>query len=113
MTKCESPLLRALTENGDTYDDPSEDLLFMLLEDVEGGGGSWVIVKRADNASPQTFVQCLRLEDGSYQVEHRAGSADRHYVTVVPGYRDAHTVLTAWAFDLPAWRELPWAPLAM
>jgi hypothetical protein len=28
------PILRAIPEAGQTWDDPSEDLLFMLLEDI-------------------------------------------------------------------------------
>ena len=111
MTSSASPFLRALVENGDTYDDPSEDLLFMLLEDVEAGEGLWVLVERIEDATGQTFAQCVRLTDGSYQIEHRDGAADRHFVTAAAGFRDAHTFLTAWSFDLPGWRELSWRPL--
>jgi hypothetical protein len=47
----------------------------------------------------------LRLDDGSYVVEHREGSADRHYGTSVADMRAAHQVLTGWAFELPGWNH--------
>ena len=100
-----------MVEAGTTYDDPSEDVLLLLLEDVEAGEGSWVVVGRVADESDQTFAQCIRLQDGGYQVEYRAGSADQHYFARVADYRAAHGFLTAWAFNLPGWHELPWARL--
>lgn len=111
MVAIPSPVVRALIEDGESFDDPSEDLLFMLLEDVEGGAGTWVLVERTSDSSGQTYAQCLRLADGSYQLKHRDGNADRHFVSRAPGFRDAHTFLTAWSFDLPTWRVRAWAPL--
>jgi len=85
----------------------------MLLEDVENGESSWLIVERLADASTQTYAQCLRLVDGRYVVEHRDGSPTRHFTAVVDDFRAAHSVLTAWAFGLPGWRENPWAPLTL
>jgi len=34
MEEATQPVLRAIMESGDTWDDPSEDLLFILLEDI-------------------------------------------------------------------------------
>ncbi len=58
---------RAVMENGDTYDDPSEDVLLLLLEDLAAGDGSWVIVEKVVDASGQTYAQALRLSDGSFR----------------------------------------------
>jgi hypothetical protein len=90
------PVLRAILESGDTYDDPSEDALFLFFEDVEAGESSWLIVELCEDASGQTYAQALRLDDGRYLVEHRAGSADQHYSVTVADCRAAHAILTAW-----------------
>ena len=51
------PVLRALPEVGQSWDDPSEDLLFMLLDDIERGEGSFLIVERTTDPSGQTYAQ--------------------------------------------------------
>jgi hypothetical protein len=91
---------RAVMENGDTYDNPSEDVLLLLLEDLAAGEGSWVIIEKVADASGQTYAQALRLSDGSFQVERRRGSADTHEVAAAQPLRDAHELLTRWAFAL-------------
>lgn len=92
------PILRAEPENGDTYDDPSEDLLFMLFEDIEAGESLYVIVEVVADATRQTYVQALRDKDGTYIVEHRAGTPESHQGTRVPDLRTAHRMVTDWAF---------------
>jgi hypothetical protein len=102
-----SPILRAIPEAGQSLDDPSEDLLFMLLEDIESGQGSFLIVERTTDPSGQTYAQVLHRNDGTYIVEHRDGDAEHHYGTAVPDMRAAHQLLTAWAFQLPGWNDRP------
>ena len=96
-----APILRAELENGDTYDDPSEDALFLLLQDIDAGHAQWVIVERLDDLTRQTYAQALRMDDGSYLVERRLGTAETHEPTRASDMRAAHKVLTAWAFALP------------
>ncbi|MEU4392913.1 hypothetical protein [Kribbella sp. NPDC023855] len=109
-----SPVLRAITEDGGRWDDPSEDLLFDLLLDIENGSGSFLIVERTSDPHKQTYAQAARRDDGSYVVEHREGSAERHYGTEVADMRTAHKLLTGWAFDLPAWDdEVQWTPVRL
>jgi hypothetical protein len=96
------PILRAIPEAGQRWDDLSEDLLFILLQDIEAGGGSFLIVERTTDPSGHTYAQALRRDDGSYVVEYREGDAD-HYGIVVAGMRAAHQLLTGWAFQLPGW----------
>ncbi|TDD46753.1 hypothetical protein E1263_35920 [Kribbella antibiotica] len=95
--------LRAISESGDTIDDPSEDALFLMFEGVEAGRSSFLIVDRLADSSGQTYGQSSRNPDGSYVVEYRDGSPDQHYGTVVADMRTAHLLLTGWAFDLPGW----------
>ena len=98
--------LRATSESGDTIDDPSEDALFMMLEGIESGESSYLIVDVLDEDSGQTYAQTSRNDDGTYLVEYRDGGPDHHYGTTVDGMRAAHALITAWAFQMPGWREM-------
>ncbi len=100
-----APALRATTERGDTIDDPSEDALFMLFEDVERGRSGYLIVDALTDETGHTYAQTSRNKDGSYAVEYRAGSAERHFGTTAPDMRSAHALITGWAFDVDGWRE--------
>ncbi len=103
------PVLRAVVEAGDTYEDPSEDVLFTLLADVEEGHGRFVIVERTADTSGQTYAQAYRNDDGTYLVEHRDGGPGAHYRASSKDVRQAHKVLTQWAFQLDGWTdEVTW-----
>jgi hypothetical protein len=80
-------------------------LLFILLQDIEAGEGSFLIVERTTDLSGHTYAQVLRRDDGSYVVEHREGDADHHYGATVADMRAAHHLLTGWAFQLPGWSD--------
>ena len=95
------PILRACPEYGPSWDDPSEDLLFLLLQDIEAGEGTFLIVERIADPTQQTYAQAMLLEDGSYVLEHREGDSAHHYRTDVADMRAAHALLTGWAFELP------------
>ncbi len=99
------PILRAIAEAGQPWDDPSEDLLLILFEDIESGQGRFGIIERTTDPSGQTYAQAVGRDDGSYFVEHREGDAEHHYGTVVPDMRAAHQLLIGWAFQLPGWRD--------
>ena len=100
-----SPILRAIPEVGRSWDDPSEDQLFKLLENIEAGEGSFLIVERTTDPSGNTYAQVKREKNGSYVVEHRDGDAAHHYGTVVPDMRTACQMLTGWAFQRPGWGD--------
>jgi hypothetical protein len=107
-----APQLRATPEFGPSYDDPSEDALFELLEDLDAGEGTWLIVERVSDATGQSYAQALRREDGHYQVEHREGGPDSHVKTSVGDVRAAHQLMVGWAFQLPEWdSEHEWLPV--
>jgi hypothetical protein len=108
------PALRAYPENGPPRDDPSEDLLLQLLQDIEAGQGTFLIVSKTIDNSGQTYAQTLRCEDGSYVVEHREGTAEKHYGTTVSDLRAAHALLTGWAFERPDWDAgNSWSPVVV
>jgi hypothetical protein len=77
----------------------------LLLGDIEAGQGSFLIIERTADAGGQTYAQVARNDDGTYLVEHREGSADHHYQTTAPTMREAHALLTGWAFELDGWRD--------
>jgi hypothetical protein len=99
------PILRARPETGPVWDDPSEDLLYELLQDIEDGQGTFLIVERTTDPGRQTYAQALRRDDGTYIVEYREGDAEHHYGTVVADLRTAHELLVGWAFERPGWND--------
>jgi hypothetical protein len=81
--------------SGETWDDPSEDLLLELLMDGERGDETFVVVGRLSDQSDQTYAQVIRNPDGSWLLERRDGSPDEHYQLSFADMRDAHAALHA------------------
>jgi hypothetical protein len=108
------PVLRATAESGDVVDDPSEDALFEMFEDIEAGEGTYLIVDALQDQTGQRYVQVSRNDDGRYVVEYRDGGPERHFGTVAPDMRSAHALVTGWAFGLPGWRDsADWQPVSI
>lgn len=104
------PILRAVTESGATWDDPSEDLLHELLSDLERGEESFFVVQRLGVA--EVYMQVLFQDDRQYLLEHRHGGASSHFAAASPDKNIVHEILYKWAFELPGWRELlDWTPV--
>ena len=98
-------VLRASMESGDSWDDPSEDLIFELLGDIERGDEEFMVIDRLSDKSGQTYAQVTTGADNKWIVERRDGSPDRHYRATCADLRAAHEALTAWAFDLDGWQK--------
>ena len=98
------PLLRATTESGAVWDDPSEDLLFELLSDVEQGNELFLVIHRI--GVTDTYIQVLLQDDRTYLVEHRDGGPSSHFAATSADKRTVHDVLTQWAYQLPGWKSL-------
>lgn len=94
-------MLRAEVGSGSAHDDPSEDLLFMLMEDVERGDEHFVIVRRVSDASGQTYAQVIKNGTSGWTVERRDGGPDAHHSVDVASLREAHEILTCWAYEIP------------
>lgn len=110
----DGPVLRATAESGGTIDDPSEDALFMMFEDIEAGESTYLIVDSLRDSTNQTYAQTSRNEDGTYIVEYRDGGPEHHYGTVAQDMRAAHAVITGWAFGVPGWRDsATWEPVTI
>lgn len=107
-------VLRATSESGDTVDDPSEDALLLMFQDLEAGNGTFLIVESLVDPSGQTYAQAARNDDGSYVVEYRQGSADQHFQTSAPDVSEAHALVTMWAFAIPGLHErADWTQLSV
>jgi hypothetical protein len=92
------------TENGDHIADPSEDALFMLLQDLDPAGNAFVTINPADDSGWYASVSVL--EDGSYEVERRDPDHQQHELST-------ETDIAAIAKDLTIWlatREYPGRP---
>ncbi len=99
-----APTIAVRMESGKVWEDPSEDFLFMLFEEVNEGESDWLIIERLSDTSGQTYLQSAKDEDG-FVVEYRDGSPDSHFGAYVSDFRKAHEIATGWAFGLPGWSE--------
>lgn len=86
-------------ELGETYDDLSEELLCMLLEDIEAGDKEFMILECVAVSSGPTYIQSMRNSDGTFDVERREGSPDHHYHANVADMPTAHATVMYWAFE--------------
>lgn len=83
MASYETLFCRAETENGEVIDDPSEDAIYMLLEDLNTSDNTFVTIEPVA-AGANWYVSISLLRAGVYEVEYR--DADRR--------EDAATVRT-------------------
>ncbi|RLK09566.1 hypothetical protein DER29_3423 [Micromonospora sp. M71_S20] len=83
------------TENGDHIDDPSEDALFMLIDELNRADNTFVTINPADD-DPAWYASISLLDDDTYEVERRDTHQHIHDLTIEtdPGHiaRD----LTIW-----------------
>lgn len=89
------PILRATDVTGEVYDDPSEDALYMFMEDLRSPGSS-LRVERLEEGRAGDWAQVTMNEAGLYEFE------SGEHIYHVSSLRTIHEFLTRWAFDLPA-----------
>lgn len=91
------PVLEAFGPDGQRWPDPSEDLLFMLLEDlVKAGLDAKMLVQRLDTPSEECMF-ILHTGNG-FGVLRK--DSDGTAVSACADMRDVHAALTYWAFRL-------------
>ncbi|MFH9265318.1 hypothetical protein ACH4KN_13825 [Streptomyces sp. NPDC017546] len=93
---------RADSENGDHIEDPSEDALFMLFDDLNGSDNTFVVI-RPDEDDPVWSASVTVLDDGGYEVVRRDSSRDEHEVVTETSIGRIALDLTIWmaARDFP------------
>ena len=92
------------TENGDHIDDPSEDALFMLLEDLDQAGNTFVTVNPADGSG--WYASVTLLGEGSYEVVRHDADRDQHELDTATDISAIAKELTIWLAD----RDYPGRP---
>ena len=88
------PVLRARDPNGEVYDDPSEDALYMFMEDLRPEASPLRVERLGEERHGEWALVTLNAH-GLYKFE-----SDGH-VEYVSSLVNVHEFLTKWAFDLP------------
>jgi hypothetical protein len=88
------------TENGDHADDPSEDVLFMLISDLDHTGNTFITINPADTDAPW-YASVSLLDNDTYEVECRDPHRREHTLTTHTDRRWIARELTAWLADRP------------
>jgi hypothetical protein len=83
-------------------DDPSEDGLFMLLEDLSPDGNTFITIAPAED-DPTWYASVTLPPAGTYQVERADGARGEHYHDTATSPDDIARELTIWlaARDYP------------
>lgn len=86
---------RADSENGDHINDPSEDSLFMLIDDLNGSDNTFVVIQ-PDEDDPVWFASVAVLEEGGYEVIRRDTTRREHDVAMQTSIDQIARDLTIW-----------------
>jgi hypothetical protein len=96
---------RAESEGGDHIEDPSEDALFMLIDDLNDSDNTFVVIQ-PDEDDPAWFTSVAVLDEGRYEVVRRDTIRREHDVAT-------ETSIDQIAHDLTVWmaaRDFPGRP---
>ncbi|MFJ6793993.1 hypothetical protein [Streptomyces sp. NPDC091268] len=90
------------SESGDRIDDPSEDALFMLINELNGSDNTFVVVQ-PDGDDPVWFASVAVLDEGGYEIVRRDTTLNEHEITTATSIKDIARDLTTWmaARDFP------------
>ncbi|WP_326667423.1 hypothetical protein [Streptomyces sp. NBC_01257] len=93
---------RAESESGDHIEDPSEDALFMLIDDLNAVDNTFVVIQ-PDEDDPVWFTSVAVLDEGGYEVVRRDTSRPEHDVAAATSIDQIARDLTIWmaARDFP------------
>ncbi|AYC36158.1 hypothetical protein [Streptomyces griseorubiginosus] len=81
-------------ENGDRIDDPSQDALFMRIDDLNESDNTFVVVQ-PDEDDPVWLASVAVLDEGGYEIVRRGSSGNEHEVTWATGIKDLAHDLTS------------------
>ncbi|MEU9059550.1 hypothetical protein AB0D13_11910 [Streptomyces sp. NPDC048430] len=86
---------RAESESGDHIADPSEDALFMLIDDLNTSDNTFVVIQ-PDEDDPTWFTSVEVLDEGSYEVVRRDTTRREHDVATETSIGRIARDLTIW-----------------
>ncbi|OEJ30151.1 hypothetical protein [Streptomyces subrutilus] len=101
----EAAYYRAESESGDHIDDPSEDALFMLIDDLNDSDNAFAVIQ-PDKDDPAWFTSVAVLDEGGYEVVRRDTTRREHDVATETSIDQIARDLTTWM----AAREFPGRP---
>ncbi|AWZ09523.1 MULTISPECIES: hypothetical protein [unclassified Streptomyces] len=99
------------TERGHSHRRPALRSLSDLVVGLGGAGDRFLVVERIPS-DPDVYLQVWREGGGDYQLEHRAGSPERHFQAYLTSADEVVELMALWArreedWDLgPAWERL-------
>jgi hypothetical protein len=99
-------IYHADTEDGTHEDDPSEDTLFSLIDDLYHPTNTFVIIEPEDEAS-DWFASVTLQDDGTYEMEWRDLSRGDHELTVETSRSHMARELIVWLSE----RHYPGSPV--
>jgi len=93
-------------DSGEWHVDPSGGLLWVLMKQL-GPPDNECLGILPVGSDGMTYMQALRMPEGTYDVSFQEGQFNRHYrsATRLP-HEQAHHVLLMWALGRPEWRDL-------
>ncbi|CCK29378.1 hypothetical protein BN159_4999 [Streptomyces davaonensis JCM 4913] len=99
-------------ENRRRHIRPSAEELAGLVRRIGGKGDQFLVVQQIPDL-PDVYIQVWHETGGDYTLEHRAGSADRHFQTSPDDPETVIAAITGWAHHRPGWDGggLSWSPL--
>jgi hypothetical protein len=100
------PALQVRTSGGGSFDDPSDELLLVLLQDLHRRRDYFVIDDLRDS-SGETYSQVMRGTDG-YLVEYRGGSEVNHHHAMIKDISTAHSDLATKLYQRGGGLRGPW-----
>ncbi|RKT11465.1 hypothetical protein BX285_5415 [Streptomyces sp. 1114.5] len=101
------------TNDGQRCFRPSADELAGLVRRIGAEDDRFLVVERIPDL-PDVYIQVWHAAGGDYTLEHRDGSAERHFEVRLDGPGQVAQVMTAWARGAAGWGDgLGWASLDM
>ncbi|MFF3291541.1 hypothetical protein [Streptomyces sp. NPDC003023] len=105
------PNITVQTENGEHHAGVTAERLAGLVHRIGGEGDHFLVVQRTP-ALPDVLVQVWHETGGTYTLEHRDGSDERHFQTILDGPEPVVRAMTGWARQETDWDAgLDWEPL--
>ncbi|MFF5702839.1 DUF6891 domain-containing protein [Streptomyces sp. NPDC012794] len=101
--------VRVHTEPGGFHDlsgPGSREPLSALVARIGGAGDRFLVVNRVPD-DPDVYVQVWHETGGDYQLEHRAGTPERHFQTFVETADEVVEVMLRWAAGEAGWDRGP------
>ncbi|MGK5546074.1 hypothetical protein ACSNOH_15265 [Streptomyces sp. URMC 127] len=98
------------TESGEVRSHVTAERLAEIIAGLGGEGDRFAVVERTEPAEGagdggDHYIQTWHEGDGPYEVEYRAGTAERHFGVRMESAAEVTAVFVAWARGEEGWTE--------